>query len=147
MLSTESLSCYDIVQISSDANSSAVRMYNTCLHFEFLGAISRSKRGGPRAQVEHEVPIPLFHQKWNYEEDSIFSPIVNGMAGNVEPEYYLTDFRLVYQSEHGYKYCVPRVLALDVIKAYHDQCHPGLAKLMSMIHRRYHFSLKPQDLH
>ena len=117
MLSTDSLSCYDISCNLSDANSSAVRIYNTCLHFEFLCAISRSKRCGPRAQVEHEVPIPLFHQKWNYEEDSIFSPIVNSiMAGNLEPEYYLTDFRLVYQSEHGYKYYVPRVLALDFIR-------------------------------
>ena len=61
--------------------------------------------------------------------------------------YSLTDLRLVYQDDTGYKYCVPKIIALEVVSAYHLQCHPGVPKLMSLLGRRYIFSLTAKEIY
>ena len=59
----------------------------------------------------------------------------------------MTSKRLIYQDNSGYKNCVPRVHIDEVIRVYHDVGHPALHKLMTLLARRFIFSIKQKDLH
>ena len=68
-------------------------------------------------------------------------------SGVKDPNYFLTEKRLVESDDTGVRYCVPRDISQDIIVAYHSQGHPSLSKLLSLIQRRFTFSLKAKDLH
>ena len=133
------------IRVSSRTVSRCNDMVQDC--FLRVGR-KKDKRRGPRGQIQSEVPTPIFFQKWDYSNDRTFGPIYQGLKdGEKYEQYFLTDLRLVYQDEKGYKYCVPHDIAEQVITAYHNQCHPGVPKLMSLLGRRYIFSMKAKELH
>ena len=116
-------------------------------------ALTRKKRSkrkppGPRRQVRCESPSPIFFRNWDYTEDPIFGPIVNKLKNNESVEFYhLTELRLVFREDVGYRYCVPRNLIQEIFLAYHNQGHPGAPKLLSLVKRRYVFSVTDKILH
>ena len=126
-------------------------LYNEQLVDSCLAPVGRKRKvrqPGPKPQVRSEVPQPLFYKTWDYSADPIFGPICEEIQSGVPVEgYFLTDLRLVYQIETGHKYCVPRSISVEVILAYHSQCHPGVPKLLSLLGRRYIFSLTMKELH
>ena len=127
-----------------------VRLFNSRMNYEVLNVINKKKDGrrGPRTLIQKEVPTPLFFQSWDYSNDPIYGPIVLKLKNDEKVDkYHLSDKRLIYNDDNGLRYCVPRDISLVVINSYHDQCHPGVAKLLSLLNRRYVFSLKVKDLH
>ena len=134
---------------STHVSSRSVSKYNDMVK-DFLLRLGRKKikRRGPRGQIQSEVPTPIFFRNWACSKDRTFGPIYQGLKdGQKYEQYLLTELRLVYQDEKGYKYCVPHEIAEQVVTAYHSQCHPGVPKLMSLLGRRYIFSMKAKELH
>ena len=62
-------------------------------------------------------------------------------------DYYLTDKKLLFSDDTGYRYCVPQDRALDVVTIYHSQGHPGVPKMLSLLGRRYIFSIPMNELY
>ena len=77
----------------------------------------------------------------------MFAKIAEKLAkGELVDKYSLDRGRLIYQDDVGHRYYVPQAIAQEVVAAYHSQCHPGVPKLMSMLGRRYIFSMKTKQL-
>ena len=104
-------------------------------------------RRGPRANVRSETPSPLFFREWNYDNDPVYGPIASDLRdGVVMDNYALTAQRLIFRDTVGFKFCVPRDIASEVVNCYHLHGHPSAAKLLSLVKRRYCFSIREKQL-
>jgi transposase InsO family protein len=103
-----------------------------------------NKTRQPRKVTRSEETEPIFYKKWDYSKDPIFGPIVQSLDRKEKVENYSWENnRLVCKS----LFCVPMDIAPEIIHQYHLFGHPGIAKLKSLLDRRYKFSLKQRDLY
>ena len=116
-------------------------------------ATRRRKRGphrGPRKDVRSETPSPLFYREWDYSTDPKFGPVYAKLKNNIVLDNYRigNDYqRLVRIDDRGHKICVPVDLIGEILVCYHGHGHPGAPKLLSVVSRRYCFSIPDGKVH
>ena len=104
----------------------------------------------PLGQQDLEVIQPfgpdlsVFQSDWDYDADDKFGPIVHDLeGGTIREDYQLASGRLLYKN----KYVVPSHLRWRVLTAIHNYGHTGVAKLMTMVDRRYIFGILQRELY
>jgi len=110
----------------------------------------KGRQPGPRNIVRSETPEPLFYRDWDYTHDSSFGPIVDDLNNGQTVDCYSlsrSKKRLIFQHDTGYKFCVPVDLIQELVACYHNHGRPGAPKLLSLVQRRYYFSIPEKAVH
>ena len=108
----------------------------------------KGRQRGPRQSVRSETPSPLFFRTWDYTHDPVYCLIWQDLQNGIHVDgYSLSRLRLIRQDARGHRFCVPQDLIDELLQCNHLHGHPGAPKLLSLVKRRYCFSVPDSMVH